>query len=103
MCQVFDTILMHSASLDLALQTGHIHESPKLLLRVLKQPLVDVGVWTGLALSTAVDDFKGKRGTFMLPFSSWLLVWTVLVSFPKQEWFGDPNGVKTCLPEFVNL
>lgn len=68
--QVFDTILMHSASLDLALQTGHIHESPKLLLRVLKQPLVDVGVWTGLALSVAVDDFKDKRGTvaFLLPF-----------------------------------
>jgi hypothetical protein len=67
---------MHSASLDLALQTGHIHESPKLLLRVLKQPLVDVGVWTGLALSMAVDDFKGKRGTvaFLLPFSCLVLV-----------------------------
>ena len=60
--QVFDTLLMHSAALDMALQTGHIHESPKMLLRILRPSLVDIGVWVGAVLVAAVDDFKGKEG-----------------------------------------
>ncbi|GAQ91269.1 hypothetical protein KFL_007550015 [Klebsormidium nitens] len=59
--KVYDTLLGHSAALDMALQTGHIHESPKLLLRILRPSLVDIGVWTGLVLGVAVDEFKGRK------------------------------------------
>jgi hypothetical protein len=61
--QVFDALLMHSASLDLALQSGHIHESPKMLFDLLRGPVLEMGSWTGAVLQAAVDDFRGRKGT----------------------------------------
>jgi hypothetical protein len=66
--QVFDALLMHSASLDLTLQSGHIHESPKMLFDLLRGPVLEMGSWTGAVLQAAVDDFRGRKGNLSQPY-----------------------------------
>ncbi|GAQ85891.1 Hypothetical protein KFL_002590190 [Klebsormidium nitens] len=61
--KVFDALLMHSASLDLALQTGHIAESPPLLFQLLRDPLAEMASWTGAVIQAAVNDLRGRKGS----------------------------------------